>query len=112
MKTINDLWFLRRDIISDGFNDALKYISKIIPLKIYEIPSGTKCWTWTVPEKWTVKNAYVEDLQGKKIVDLKDHPLYLMSYSLPINKIVDKEELLKHFHSRPDMPETIPFEFK
>ena len=27
IKTIKDLWFLRRDIVSDGFDDALKYIS-------------------------------------------------------------------------------------
>jgi len=112
LKLINDVWFFRRDIVSDGFDDALKYISKIIPLKIHKISSGTKCWTWRVPEKWSVKEAYVEDLSGKKILDIKDHPLHVMSYSLAVNKVVDKEELLKHLHSRPDRPEAIPFEFK
>ena len=67
VELINALWFKRRDIISDGFDESLKYISKIIPLKIYKISSGTKCWTWTVPEKWLVKEAFVEDLNGKKI---------------------------------------------
>lgn len=112
MKLINDVWFLRRDIVSDGFDDALTYISKIIPLKIHKIPTGTKCWTWTVPEKWSVKEAYIEDSKGKRALDVKDHPLHVISYSLPINKTVTKEELLKHLHSRPDKPKAIPFEFK
>ena len=112
LKLINDIWFLRRDIVSDGFDKSLEYISKIIPLKIHKVPSGTRCWTWIIPEKWSVSKAYVEDLNGKKILDLKDHPLHVMSYSLPLNKTVSREELLKHLHSRPDRPRAIPFEFK
>ena len=45
MKLINDIWFKRRDIISDGYDDALEHISKIIPICIHQIPTGTKCWT-------------------------------------------------------------------
>jgi aminopeptidase-like protein len=112
IRLINDLWFERRDIVSDGYDKSLKYISKIIPLKIHEIPSGTKCWTWTVPEKWTVKDAYIEDLDGNRLLDLKDHPLHVISYSLPIDKVVTKEELMKHLHTSSQRPEAIPFEFK
>lgn len=64
MKLINDLWFKRRDIVSDGFDESLDYISRVIPLKIHKIPSGTKCWTWIVPEKWSVKEAYIEEVCG------------------------------------------------
>ena len=99
MKLINDIWFKRRDIISDGFRESLKYISKIIPLKIHKIPTGAKCWTWIIPDKWTVKNAYIEDLDGNKLLDLKNHPLHIVSYSLPVDKIVSKEELFKHLHT-------------
>jgi len=112
MELIKDIWFERRDIVSDGFDESLNYISKIIPLKIHNIPTGTKCWTWTVPKKWSVSRAYIEDLKGKKIVDLKNHPLHVMSYSLPVNKIVSREELLKHLYSRADRSAAIPFEFK
>lgn len=112
IKLINDIWFKRRDIVSDGFDNALKYISKIIPLKIHKIPFGTKCWTWTVPEKWSVDSAYIKDLYGRTLLDVKDHPLHVMSYSLPIDKTVNREELLKHIYSRPDRPKAIPFEFK
>jgi len=112
MDLINDAWLKRRDIISDGFDESLEYISKIVPLKIYKIPSGTKCWTWTIPEKWSVKDAFIKDMDGKEILNLKDHPLHIMSYSLPVNKVVDKKELLEHLHSRKDVPDAIPFEFK
>jgi len=112
IKLINDLWFKRRDIVSDGYDESLEYISKIIPLKIHEIPSGTKCWTWTVPEKWSVKEAYIKDVGGGEMLNLKDHPLHVMSYSLPIDEVVTKEELMKHLHTNPKRPGAIPFEFK
>ncbi len=112
MKLIEDLWFSRRDLISDGLDRSLEYIGRIIPLKIHSIPCGTKCWTWTVPEKWSVNEAYIEDSKGKRLLDLKDHPLHILSYSLPIDRVVSKEELMAHLHSNPKRPGAIPFEFK
>ena len=125
MKTIKDIWFTRRDLISDGFDEAAYYLkrhldkaakgsknSKNVNVKIHEVPTGTKCWTWVVPDKWEVKKAWIKDERGKKILDLKDHPLHVMSYSLPINKTVSKEELLKHLHTNQQRPDAIPFEFK
>ncbi|MBI5147723.1 MAG: DUF4910 domain-containing protein [Parcubacteria group bacterium] len=112
IKLIQNIWLTRRDIVSDGFDEALAYISKIIPLKIHKVPIGSKCWTWKVPEKWSAAAARIENLRGKTLLNLKDHPLHVMSYSLPIDKIVTKEELLKHLHTRPDRPGAIPFEFK
>ena len=112
IKLIDDLWFKRRDIVSDGFNESLDYIGKIIPLKVHKIPSGTRCWTWTVPEKWTVKSAYIEDTEGNRLLDLKNHPLHVLSYSLPVDKVVSKEELFRHLHISEKRPKAIPFEYK
>lgn len=109
---INDLWYKPRYLISIDYDEALNYIAKIIPIKIHEIPTGTKCWTWTIPEKWSVNEAWIDDLNGKRILDIKDHPLHVISYSLPVNKIVSKDELLAHLHSREDRPDAIPYEFK
>ena len=112
MEIINDLWFKRRDIVSDGYDEALDYLVKIIPFNIISIRTGTKCWTWTIPEKWTVRDAYIEDMEGNRLLSLVDHPLHIMSYSLPNDAIVTKEELLKHLHSNPQRPGAIPFKFK
>jgi len=112
IKLINDLWGKRRDIISDGFDESLQYISAIIPLKVHKIHSGTKCWTWTVPKKWSVREAWIKDEKGKKILDLNDHPLHVISYSLPVDKEVTKEELLEHIYTNPKRPNAIPWDFK
>lgn len=111
-KLINDLWFKRRDIVSDDYDESIAYISKIIPLEVHEVASGTKCWTWVIPEKWGVKEAYIEDSSGKRMLDLKDHPLHIVSYSLSIDKIVTKAELMEHLHADPKRPEAIPFRYK
>jgi aminopeptidase-like protein len=112
MNLIRDLWFKRRDIVSQGYDDSLEYISRLIPLEIVSVPTGTQCWTWTVPEKWEVNNAYIEDLEGNRLLSLEDHPLHVMSYSLPIDQVVSKEELMKHLYSNPQRPGAIPFNFK
>ena len=112
IKLIEDLWYKQRNIVSDEYEEALKYISNIIPLKIHEVSTGTKCWTWTIPEKWTVNEAWIEDLDGNRLLDFKDHPLHVISYSLPINKIVTKNELMEHLHTNSKRPDAIPFEFK
>ncbi len=108
---IKDLYYSRRDLISDGYDEALKYISKIIPLQIHKIASGTKCWTWIVPKKWSVVDAYIE-ANGVKLLDLKNHPLHVVSYSLPIDKVVSHTELMEHIYTNPKRPDSIPFQFK
>ena len=108
IKLIEDLWYKQRNIVSDEYEEALKYISNIIPLKIHEVSTGTKCWTWTIPEKWTVNEAWIEDLDGNRLLDFKDHPLHVISYSLPINKIISKNELMEHLHTNSKRPNAIP----
>jgi len=109
---IQKLWLKRRDLVSDEFDQALEYIAKRIPLKIHRIPTGTQCWTWTVPEKWTVEEAYIEGLDGRRLLDLKDHPLHVASYSVPVNKVVTKKELFQHLLTDPKRPGVIPYDWK
>lgn len=110
-KLVEDLYYSRRDLVSDGYDKALQYIGKRIPLKIHEVSSGTECWTWIIPEKWIVEEAYIE-AKGKRFLDLKDNPLHIISYSLPIDKVVSKDELMRHLHTNEKRPNAIPFEFK
>jgi aminopeptidase-like protein len=108
---VKDLYFSRRDLISEGYDNALEYLSKIIPMKIHKVPSGTKCWTWIVPQKWSVSEAYIA-ANGKKLLDLNDHPLHVISYSLSIDQTVSHEELMKHLYSNSERPDAIPYQFK
>lgn len=110
---INELWFLKRDIVSDGFDQALLRLQEEFPaMKIHEYPSGMTCWTWRIPEKWTCDEAYLETLAGERLIDYAVHPLHAVSYSLPFEGVVSRQELLRHLHIHPRLPEAIPFVFK
>jgi aminopeptidase-like protein len=110
---INGIWFLKRDLVSDGFDLALNRLKEEIPrMRIHSFPSGEKCWTWRIPEKWTCQEAYLETLDGKRLVDYAAHPLHVVSYSLPFEGIIERGELLEHLHVHPRLPEAIPFIFK
>jgi aminopeptidase-like protein len=81
-------------------------------MTIHEYPTGEPCWTWRVPEKWTCHEAYLETLGGHRLLDYADHPLHAVSYSLPFEGVVSREELLRHLHVHPRLPDAIPFIFK
>ncbi|UCB56966.1 MAG: DUF4910 domain-containing protein [Candidatus Omnitrophota bacterium] len=105
---ISDLWFEKRNIVSEGFDDSLRYISKLLPMSIIEIPTGTECWSWTVPPKWSLKEGWIR--RGNKVyLDYADHPLHIMAYSEPVKKKVRKEELLSHIDTYSHRPSAIPF---
>ena len=80
-----------------------------IEMNIYEVPSGTQVFDWTVPKEWVVRSAYIEDRQGNKIIDMKDNNLHVMGYSVSVDKWVTLEELKKCVYTQPDQPEVIPY---
>jgi aminopeptidase-like protein len=113
LNLINEIWFYPRDIVSDGFDRALNRLAQEAPeMAIHHFPSGETCWTWRIPEKWTCHEAYLETLDGRRLIDYAEHPLHVVSYSLPYNSLVSREELLKHLHVHPRLPDAIPFVFK
>jgi aminopeptidase-like protein/aminoglycoside N3'-acetyltransferase len=109
---ISALWRLPRDIVSDGYDVALRALSTQAPMTIHEYPTGTECWTWLVPEKWTCHEAFLETIDGRRLFSYEDSPLHVVSYSLPINREVSREELFEHLHVHPELPDAIPFVFK
>jgi aminopeptidase-like protein/aminoglycoside N3'-acetyltransferase len=109
---IDALWRLPRDIVSDGYDAALQALGTQVPMTIHEYASGTECWSWIVPEKWTCHEAYLETLDGRRLFSYADHPLHVVSYSLPFDGIVTREELFRHLHVHLRIADAIPFEFK
>jgi aminopeptidase-like protein len=114
MELINELWFLKRDLVSDDFDYALNRLAHELDgrMTIHEYPTGEQCWTWKIPEKWTCTQAYLETLDGKRLIDSANHPLHIVSYSQPFEGIVTRSELLQHLHVHPGHAEAIPFVFK
>lgn len=107
---VKELFPICRSITGDGVRKTLRIIQREIPeLKIFEVPTGTKVFDWIVPKEWNIKGGYIETLEGKKIIDFADTNLHVMGYSLPIDKIVSREELLEMCYTIPEQPDYIPY---
>jgi aminopeptidase-like protein len=104
-----DLYPICRSITGEGVRETLRAIQQHIPVEMHEVPSGTKVFDWSVPLEWNVSDAYIMSRQGKRIVDFKDHNLHLMSYSIPVRKIMRLEELRPHLFTLPAHPQWIPY---
>jgi aminopeptidase-like protein/aminoglycoside N3'-acetyltransferase len=103
------LFPITRSITGEGVRKTLKIIKEYIPIKIHEVPSGTKVFDWTVPKEWNIKDAYISDENGNKIIDFNKNNLHIVGYSVPVNKTVSLSELQDHLYSVPDQPEAIPY---
>lgn len=107
---VKELFPICRSITGDGVRKTLRIIQREIPeLKIFEVPTGTKVFDWIVPKEWNIKGGYIETLEGKKVIDFADTNLHVMGYSLPIDKIVSREELLEMCYTIPEQPDYIPY---
>ncbi len=105
-----ELFKICRSITGDGVRKTLKiYRRHFTNLKIREVISGTKVFDWKVPPEWNVRDAYVIDNSNKKIIDFKKNNLHLVSYSIPVKKVLKKVDFLKHLHSLPKQPKAIPY---
>lgn len=105
------LFPLNRSLTGAGNRDTLKTICKMIPeLEIHETPSGTPVGDWIIPKEWKVRDAYIIDLSsGIKVVDFSINNLHLVGYSVPIDTVMNREELDPHLYSLPNQPEAIPY---
>lgn len=106
---IAELYPICRSITGNGVRDTLRILSRYVPLKIHEVTTGTKVHDWTVPQEWNIRDAYVINSKGKKIIDFKNSNLHVLNYSVPVSKKVDLEELKQHLYTLPDHPEAIPY---
>lgn len=98
-----------RSITGEGVRETLKIIEEYIPIKITEVPTGTKILDWNVPKEWNIRDAYIKDDSGKKIVDFKKSNLHVLNYSAPIHKKIGLNELKEHLYTLPDYPDWTPY---
>lgn len=106
---ISELYPICRSITGDGVRQTLRVLQEIIPLEIYEIPTGTPVFDWTVPKEWNIRDAYVKNAKGERIVDFQKCNLHVLGYSAPIRATVPLQELKAHTFTLPDHPHWVPY---
>ncbi len=99
-----------RSIMGQGVRDTFDILRRYMPdMKLYEVPTGTKVFDWTVPNEWTIRDAYIEDENGQRIVDMKVNNLHVMGYSTPVDEWMSLSELREHIYTLKDQPDLIPY---
>ncbi len=106
---ISELYPICRSITGDGFRQTMEILQRFIPLKIHEVPSGTRVYDWVVPKEWNIRDAYIKNSAGEKIVDFQNLNLHVLNYSIPIKKVVSLTELKEHLFTLPEHPDWIPY---
>ncbi len=101
---------ITRSITGDGVRETLSILQGISPgLSVTEYPSGTQVYDWTIPKEWRIRDAYIADMQGNRLVDFKENGLHVVSYSTSVDQVMTFEELQPHLHTLPNLPEAIPY---
>lgn len=106
-----ELFPICRSLTGKGIQYSLRYFQKINPeLKLISFKSGTKIYDWEIPLEWNIKNSYIQHLKTKKkFCEFKKNNLHILGYSTPINKILEKKELLKNIYTQKNQPDSIPY---
>lgn len=103
------LYPICRSITGNGVRETLNHIKQHIPIQIQEVPTETKVFDWTIPKEWNIKDAYIKNSKGEKIVDFKKSNLHILNYSIPVKKKISLQELKKHLFTLPKHPDWIPY---
>jgi aminopeptidase-like protein len=106
---ITRLFPICRSITGNGVRDSLAILKEYADLQIREVPTGRSVFDWTVPKEWNIRDAYVKNQQGERVIDFKRSNLHVLNYSVPVSAIMTLEELRPHLYTLPDQPNAIPY---
>lgn len=109
---IEQLYKFDRYLLGSGYDNALQYLKTVLgSMDILEFPSGTRFGSWTVPEEWSVRGAWVK-VDGERIIDFAKDPLALAVNSAPFSGWVKLDELKKHINYSDDLPDATQYSYK
>ncbi|MFI5983723.1 DUF4910 domain-containing protein [Streptomyces sp. NPDC051555] len=106
---VERLYPLCRSITGDGVRATLDIIGEYLPLQVHEVATGTQVLDWTVPQEWNIRDAYVADAAGNRVVDFAASSLHVLGYSTPVSATMPLAELRPHLHTLPEQPSWVPY---
>jgi aminopeptidase-like protein len=109
LEFMQELYPICRSITGDGLRQTLHGIARHVPIVLHEVPSGTRVFDWTVPKEWNVRDAYIADSDGRRVVDFRRSNLHVLNYSTPVRARMSLADLRPHLHTLPAQPDWIPY---
>lgn len=109
VRLMTELYPICRSITGDGVRQTLRILQQHIPLHLHEVPSGSQVFDWTVPKEWNIRDAYVKNSQGERVIDFRKSNLHVVNYSVPVRGKMGLAELKEHLFALPDRPDWIPY---
>ncbi|HVM42845.1 MAG TPA: DUF4910 domain-containing protein [Gemmatimonadales bacterium] len=104
-----ELYPICRSITGAGLRETLRRIQRLVSLELHEVASGTRVLDWTVPKEWNVRDAWVADARGERVIDFQRHNLHVLNYSVPVRRRMTLAELRPHLFTLPERPDWIPY---
>ena len=106
---IAELYPICRSITGPGVRETLHRVQARIPIAVREVRTGTPVFDWTVPKEWTIRDAYIKDARGERVVDFRQSNLHVVSYSVPVRARMSLDTLREHLFTIPERPDWIPY---
>lgn len=103
------LFPIPRSLTGDGVRETLRLVGELVPVEVTEVPTGTPVFDWSIPQEWNISDAWIADVDGRRIVDFRASNLHVVGYSHPVHATLTGAELHAHLHSLPDHPDRIPY---
>src|SRR6185437_2459577 len=106
---VRALFPICRSITGDGVRRSLAKLGEWLPLKTQEIATGTQVFDWTIPKEWNIRDAYIKDAAGRRVVDFRQNNLHVVNYSVPVSGRMRLSELRPRLHTLPEHPDWVPY---
>ncbi len=104
-----EIYPICRSITGNGVRETLRVLARHTEIGVHEVPTGTQVFDWTIPREWNIRDAYIKDARGEKVVNFAESNLHVMSYSVPVRKHLSLAELKTHIYTLPEQPDLIPY---
>lgn len=106
---IAQLYPICRSITGDGVRETLRLVREQIPIELHEVPTGAEVLDWTVPREWNIRDAWIKNAAGERLVDFRQLNLHVVSYSVPLRKRMSFGELKEHLFTVEGEPGLVPY---